>query len=102
MSLTRNDFISLRAREEDAEELVDYPRSVANVKVAAFLREVAGGRVRVSLRAKSDVPVNRIARHFGGGGHAYAAGCTVERATIPEARRRLTEAVRKEMRRSRT
>jgi phosphoesterase RecJ-like protein len=31
----------------------------------------------VSLRGKGEVPVNRIAGRFGGGGHENAAGCTV-------------------------
>ena len=61
----------------ESEELVNYPRSIAGVKVACLLRELDGGRVKVSLRAKGDVDVNRIAGGFGGGGHANAAGCTV-------------------------
>ena len=61
----------------EAEELVNYPRSVATVKVGCLLRELGGGRVKVSLRAKGEVDVNRIAAKFGGGGHANAAGCTI-------------------------
>ncbi len=61
----------------EAEELVNYPRSIATTKVAAFLREQKDGTVKVSLRAKGEVDVNRIAARFGGGGHANAAGCTV-------------------------
>ena len=61
----------------EAEELVNYPRSIGSVKVACLLRELGGGRVKVSLRAKGEVDVNKIAATFGGGGHANAAGCTV-------------------------
>jgi len=60
-----------------AEDLVSYPRSLDGVKVAVLLREEGDGKVKVSLRAKGDVPVNRIAGRFGGGGHENAAGCTV-------------------------
>ncbi len=60
----------------EAEDLVNYPRSIGSVRVACFLREV-DGRVKVSLRGKGDVDVNRIAAGFGGGGHQRAAGCTV-------------------------
>ncbi|MBI4635154.1 MAG: bifunctional oligoribonuclease/PAP phosphatase NrnA [Candidatus Rokubacteria bacterium] len=60
----------------EAEELVNYPRSLASVRVACLLRE-QGGQVKVSLRAKGDVDVSRIAARFGGGGHPNAAGCTV-------------------------
>ena len=68
----------------EAEDLVNYPRSIASVRVACLLRERDGG-VKVSLRAKGDVDVSRIAARFGGGGHPNAAGCSVpgplERAT---------------------
>lgn len=60
----------------ESEELVNYPRSIASVRVACLLRELGEG-VKVSLRGKGDVDVNRIAARFGGGGHRNAAGCTV-------------------------
>ncbi len=61
----------------EAEELVNYPRSVVSVRVACLLRE-RDGRVKVSLRGKGDVDVQKIAARFGGGGHRNAAGCTLE------------------------
>jgi bifunctional oligoribonuclease and PAP phosphatase NrnA len=60
----------------EAEDLVNYPRSIGSVRVACLFRE-RDGRVKVSLRGKGDVDVNRIAARFGGGGHRNAAGCTV-------------------------
>ena len=61
----------------EAEELVNYPRSVGTVRVACLFRE-RDGQVKVSLRGKGDVDVQRIAARFGGGGHRNAAGCTVD------------------------
>jgi phosphoesterase RecJ-like protein len=61
----------------ESEELVNYPRSIGSVRVACFLREI-GDTVKVSLRGKGDVDVNRIAGRFGGGGHVNAAGCTIK------------------------
>ena len=60
----------------EAEDLVNYPRSVASVRVACLLRE-RDDTVKVSLRGKGDVDVSRIAAKFGGGGHPNAAGCSV-------------------------
>ena len=40
----------------ESEELVNYPRSIASVRVACLLRE-RGGTVKVSLRGKGDVDV---------------------------------------------
>lgn len=76
----------------ESEELVNYPRSIAGVKVACLLRELDGGRVKVSLRAKGDVDVNRIAGGFGGGGHANAAGCTLN-GPLEAVTRRVLDAV---------
>ena len=77
----------------EAEELVNYPRSIGSVKVGCLLRELGGGRVKVSLRAKGEVDVNRVAARFGGGGHANAAGCTIP-GTLPSVTERVLEAVR--------
>jgi len=60
----------------ESEELVNYPRSIASVRVAVLFREQQG-QVKVSLRGKGDVDVREIAARFGGGGHPNAAGCTV-------------------------
>lgn len=59
-----------------AEEFITYPRSLRAAKVAVLFRELPG-EVKVSLRAKGEVNVARIAARFGGGGHPNAAGAVV-------------------------
>ena len=76
----------------EAEELVNYPRSIGSVRVACFLRQL-GADVKVSLRGKGDVDVSRIAARFGGGGHPNAAGCTIP-GGLPEVTRSVLAAVR--------
>jgi phosphoesterase RecJ-like protein len=76
-----------------AEDLVNYPRSIASVRVAVLLREEAPGVIKVSLRGKGDVAVNGVARRFGGGGHDSAAGCTVA-GTLADATESVLAAVR--------
>ena len=83
---------SVPAEIIEAEDLVTYPRSVRTVKVALLLREVGSGEVKVSLRAKGEVDVGKIAASFGGGGHANAAGCTI-RGGLESARSTLFKAV---------
>jgi phosphoesterase RecJ-like protein len=63
------------------------------VRVACLLREL-NGTVKVSLRGKGDVDVQKIAAQFGGGGHVNAAGCTVA-GPLPEATRLVLDAVRR-------
>ena len=62
---------------EDAEDFVNYPRSLAQTQVAVLIRDAEPGRVKVSFRASGDVDVAAVAAQFGGGGHRKAAGCTV-------------------------
>ena len=85
---------------EIVDELVNYPRSVRTAQVAFVLREhTPEGTVRVSFRSKGTVDVNRIARHFGGGGHMAASGCTIH-GTLAQARARVLQVIRKEVRKS--
>ncbi len=62
----------------DTQDFVNHALAIKGVEVAIFLREVKRGITRASLRAKNDFDVNRLANIFGGGGHAKAAGCTIE------------------------
>ena len=44
---------------------------------AIFLYEIGTMEFKVSLRSNENVNVAQIAQLFGGGGHAKAAGCTM-------------------------
>lgn len=75
-------FISLRESElhryhfkqGDSEGFVNYPLSIAKVKMSVMLLET-NRFIRVSLRSRGDVDVNLFARrYFEGGGHKNAAG----------------------------
>ena len=76
--ITQEDMARSCAAEEDCEGIVKYALSIAEVEVAAFLRELEEKRVRVSLRGKGRVNVAAIAERLGGGGHENAAGCTLD------------------------
>lgn len=76
--ITQEQMDRWNAKEEDCEGLVNYVLSIGEVEVAAFLRELPGGRFRVSLRSKGQLDVARVAQLFGGGGHECASGCSVE------------------------
>lgn len=61
----------------ETENLVDAVRQLGGVD-AVFLAKVVGPHVRVSLRSKSGADVGAVARALGGGGHAAAAGATID------------------------
>jgi phosphoesterase RecJ-like protein len=78
---------------EDNEGLIDHVRAIRGVVVAVFFEELADGKVRVSMRSKSEkVDVCAICQKFGGGGHTLAAGARI-RGTLSEVEQRVLEAV---------
>lgn len=80
---------------EDADTLVDFIAGVPESS-AAFLFSEQAGKVRVSMRTTERLNAADLAKTFGGGGHARAAGCTlvgtmidVQALVLAEARKRL-------------
>lgn len=71
-------FAASGAEQEDTEDFINLPRAMGSVKVAAFLKETSGNGVKISLRAKGECDVSRVALKYGGGGHRNAAGCRVK------------------------
>ncbi len=78
MLLRHLDFVETGATQGQTEYLVDMPMMVGSSEVVGLMSETPEGRVRVSLRSKHDVNVNKICNRFGGGGHAKAAGCRLD------------------------
>ncbi len=79
----------------DTEGFVNHPLAIRGVEVAAFLREVEPEVTRVSLRSKHDFDVNELASEFGGGGHAKAAGLTINAPLVKAKRMLLGEAAKR-------
>ncbi|WP_309399548.1 DHH family phosphoesterase [Cerasicoccus maritimus] len=67
------------AWREEAEGFVDYARDIAGVEIGLLLEEYEDGMLKGSLRAKdANYRVDQVAKCFGGGGHATAAGFNVD------------------------
>lgn len=66
------------ARPSDLEGIVSQLRQTKDVEVAMFLYELEQQVYKVSLRSKDSVDVSAVAKYFGGGGHAKAAGFTMK------------------------
>lgn len=63
---------------KESENIIDIIRSIDSVITAALIYR-KGGAFKISLRSKdSRFPILGIAKHFGGGGHPLAGGCSVE------------------------
>jgi len=86
------------ATYEDTEGLVNYPRSIEGVRVAyALIEKPEEGVWKVSLRAKGDVNVGKMAEKLGGGGHKYASGAKIQAKTYEEALEKLLSVIREEL-----
>ncbi|MDP2916160.1 MAG: DHH family phosphoesterase [Candidatus Aminicenantes bacterium] len=75
--LFKRDLRSLNLSAIDTEDITTLARSIKGVNVVLFFKEMDVGVFRVSIRSKGTAHAAAIAEHFGGGGHAHAAGFTV-------------------------
>jgi len=71
-------FARAEADSTDTDEIINIPRAVAGVEAVIFCKQWEPGLVKVSLRSRGGVDVQRVAAKFGGGGHTNAAGCSFE------------------------
>jgi bifunctional oligoribonuclease and PAP phosphatase NrnA len=76
MVLTQDDFKNIDAIESDTDNFVNYCLSIENVVIGLLFLELKNG-FKVSFRSKGDIPVNKLAKEFGGGGHINAAGARI-------------------------
>lgn len=93
ISLPRTVSTELKATPDDLDGIVDYARDLEGTEVAILFRETVEGGTKLSLRSNGAVDVNHIAREFGGGGHARAAGAVLGQP-LEEGRARVLDAVR--------
>ena len=71
-------FAQTGAQESDLDGVASLPREIQGVVLGVTLKEKAGGKVKVSLRANPPADASALCARFGGGGHQGAAGCTLE------------------------
>ncbi len=92
--VTHEDLAECNARPEDASGIVEELASLDGVDLVIFLREVAAGTVKASIRSRVKDAALRTAEAFGGGGHGLAAGCTLSGRPGEIAQRMMEEGLR--------
>lgn len=81
---------------------INHINSIKDTEVAVLFKELdnppteRAGRIKISLRSKSFVDVNKIAKVFGGGGHLRASGCLI-RGALKEVEERVIGEIEKEI-----
>ncbi len=78
-SLNPADYEAEQCTSLDSDSFVDIPRSVKGVEIALFIRQIFLDKpINISLRASEPYDASEICATWGGGGHARAAGATVQ------------------------
>lgn len=91
--ITKKDLDETGATEEDLDGLINFVRNIEGVDVAILFREVDPDTTKVSFRSRKPFNSAAFLQRFGGGGHAGAAGATVE-APLEEVRETILREVR--------
>ncbi len=90
-------FLTIADRErhgiplEELDGFIDALKQVRGAEIVFLVVELSPGRFKVSLRSKGAVDIHSVAAHFGGGGHAKAAGCRLEGDATEVAKRLVAE-----------
>jgi bifunctional oligoribonuclease and PAP phosphatase NrnA len=97
LHITREMFQQSGLGPVDTGGLARIPMSIQGVEAGALLKQMPDGEyIKISMRSRAPFDVCRIARQFGGGGHARAAGCEMPLA-LDDARNDVLAAMRSEL-----
>ncbi|MBN2209819.1 MAG: DHH family phosphoesterase [Sedimentisphaerales bacterium] len=93
MHITNDMLRETGARRSYIENFVNEPMQIGAVEAVLLLVEQEDATTRASLRSRCNLDVNAVAQVFGGGGHARAAGVTLNEK-LPIAREILLAAMK--------
>jgi len=88
---------ALNSKHEILDKVLDFAKSVSSVKVVAVFSQLSKNFIKVSLRSKAPVNIQKVALVFGGGGHKLASGCVIK-TNIEEAEKMLIKEIKKVLR----
>ncbi|NLT08631.1 MAG: hypothetical protein GXY08_03925 [Ruminococcus sp.] len=92
IAVTQDMMKDMGIEMEELEGFAPLTIQLENTEVGILMRERPDGVYKCSFRSAYDVNVSAICQELGGGGHAKAAGCTVE-GDLESAKKLLTAAV---------
>ncbi|MCL2084790.1 MAG: DHH family phosphoesterase, partial [Oscillospiraceae bacterium] len=78
MFLTREKLERTAATVDDTDGIASMTRRIGGVEIGLLLREEQDGQTKFSVRTGPDYNAGHICAHLGGGGHARAAGATLD------------------------
>jgi phosphoesterase RecJ-like protein len=81
--ITQDMFNDTGTTEEDTDAFVPYTLTIGGVKIGLMFSEM-NGIIKVGFRSKGDIPINELAKEFGGNGHLNAAGARIPNGKLNE------------------
>lgn len=91
MSIKLETLTRTGATEADIDGFVNYCLTIQNVRIGILFYELKNG-LKISFRSKDDIPVNKLAVEFGGGGHTNASGTRLFNTNIEEYKEKVIKA----------
>ena len=88
------DFEAAGARSSDSEDIINMLLQVRGSKMAALISELKDKTFKISFRSRCAVDCSVLAAHYGGGGHAKAAGANLSLPFV-QAKQTIIETVTK-------
>ncbi|MBI5477013.1 MAG: bifunctional oligoribonuclease/PAP phosphatase NrnA [Ignavibacteriales bacterium] len=70
---TQEMFKETGTTEVETDNFTMYPMSIQGVLIGILFNELNNG-IKISFRSKGNIPINELAKEFGGNGHLNAAG----------------------------
>ena len=80
--LFQKDFKECGANLFENDGMSDFLRGVEGVEVSFVITQIKTNLYKISFRSRKKYVINDIAAEFGGGGHALAAGATIETENV--------------------
>lgn len=91
ISITQEILAKTGTTEVDTDNFTVYPMSVKGVLIGILFIGLRNG-VKISFRSKGDIPINELAKEFGGNGHKNAAGARLFDVSLENIRAQVLKA----------
>jgi len=91
ITITQEILKKTGTKEVDTDNFTTHPMSVKGVVAGILFLELGNG-VKISFRSKGDIPINELAKEFGGNGHKNAAGARLYDVSLEQIRERVLKA----------
>jgi phosphoesterase RecJ-like protein len=94
IAITRDMLARTGTTEEDTDNFTTYPMSIDGIAIGILFVENSDG-LKISFRSRGEIPINLLAKEFGGNGHKNAAGARMAGQSVSSTRETIVRAAEK-------